>query len=155
MLRYWFTNYTRSDIMKETLDNNLFEGKTFEKMGSGLPRILINATTLTEGKHFVFSEEGFKSLNSRIDTYPVANAVMASSAFPGVFHDMTLKDYSISSEQNYEHVLDGGPSDNLGVTTILKMVKKLYSSRKRWGVRQMPIDRRGCLSLSPKSRLHP
>jgi NTE family protein len=127
---YWFTNYNRSDIMKEVLDSNLFNGMTFGEMENGLPRILINGTTTTEGKRFVFSKESFESLNSRIDTYPVANAVMASSAFPGVFHDMTLKDYSISSRQNYEHVLDGGPSDNLGIMTILNMVKKLCSSRK-------------------------
>lgn len=125
ILLYWNTNFNRSDLMKEVLDSNLFDKKTFSDMKKGQPRILINSTKLSEGKTFVFSKEEFNSLGSRIDTYPIANAVMASSAFPGAFHDMTLKDYSISKEKHYVHVLDGGPSDNLGVTTLLNMVKRL------------------------------
>lgn len=129
---YWFSNFNRSDIMKEVLDSNLFGGKAFGQMGGRAPRILINATTLSEGGRFVFSEERFRAaLNSRIDTYPVANAVMASSAFPGAFHDMTLKNYSVSGGKTYEHVLDGGPSDNLGTTTLLTMVTKLYKSNDK------------------------
>ena len=127
---YWFTNFNRSDLMKEVLDNNLFQHKTFGDMGSGLPRILINATTLTEGKRFVFSEERFKALHSRIDTFPVANAVMASSAVPAAFHDMTLRDHSATNAETYEHVVDGGSTDNLGTTTLLAMVKALYSRTK-------------------------
>ena len=127
---YWSTNYNRSDIMKEVLDSNLFDEKTFKDMGEGRPRILINATTLSEGRRFVFSEEQFKALNSRIDLFPIANAVMASSAFPGAFHDMTLKDFTVS-DGNYQHVLDGGPSDNLGTTTLLDMVNELYRAKEK------------------------
>lgn len=126
ILLYWYTNFNRSDIMKETLDANLFHGRTFGDMGTGLPRVLINATTLSEGKRFVFSEERFNSLHSRLDTYPLANAVMASSAYPGAFHDMTLKDYSVLDQENFEHVIDAGPSDNLGTTTLLTIAAGLY-----------------------------
>lgn len=128
IILYWNTNFNRSDIMKEVLDSNLFHGKTFAAMGKGQPRILINSTTLSGGKTFVFSKEQFNELGSRIDTYPIANAVMASSAFPGAFHDMTLYDYSISDDKHYQHVLDGGPSDNLGITTLLNMVRALYDA---------------------------
>jgi predicted acylesterase/phospholipase RssA len=131
IFRYWFTNFNRSDLMKEVLDGNLFQHKTFGDMGSGFPRILINSTTLTEGKRFVFSEERFKALHSRIDTFPVANAVMASSAVPAAFHDMTLRDHSVANVETYEHVVDGGSTDNLGTTTLLAMVKALYSGAKR------------------------
>jgi len=126
---YWFTNFNRSDLMKEVFDSNLFKHKTIGDMGSGLPRILINSTTLTEGKRFVFSEERFKVLNSRIDTFPIANAVMASSAVPAAFHDMTLRDHSATKAETYEHVVDGGSTDNLGITTLLSMVKSLYSGK--------------------------
>ena len=97
ILSYWFTNFNRSDPMKEVLDSNLFQHKTFGDMGNGLPRILINSTTLTEGRRFVFSEERFTALHSRIDTFPVADAVMASSAVPAAFHDMTLRDDSVAN----------------------------------------------------------
>ena len=30
---------------------------------------------------------------------------MASSAYPGAFHDMTLKDYAGGDQENYEHVI--------------------------------------------------
>jgi hypothetical protein len=86
---------------------------------------------LTEGKRFVFSEERFKALNSRIDTFPVANAVMASSAVPAAFHDMTLRDHSVPNAEIYEHVVDGGSTDNLGITTLLTMVKALYSGKSQ------------------------
>ncbi|HVO65533.1 MAG TPA: patatin-like phospholipase family protein [Syntrophales bacterium] len=132
---YWTSNFNRSDIMKEVLDSNLFHDSTFVNMGSGRPHILINATSLSRGEHFIFSEEKFKDrLNSRIDSYPVANAVMASSAFPGVFHDMTLHDFSggqgAQGEPEYAHVIDGGPFDNLGVITLLDMVDKLQNGHK-------------------------
>lgn len=130
ILAYWHSNFNRSDIMKEVFDSHFFRGKTFGDMGRGLPRILINATTLSEGKRFVFSEEQFKAMNSRIDTFPIANAVMASSAVPAAFHDMTLRDHSDTKRRTYEHVVDGGSSDNLGVTTLLTMVKALYSGKE-------------------------
>lgn len=137
ILLYWNTNFNRSDIMKDVLDSNLFKDSTFAQMGKGRPRILINSTTLSGGKTFIFSKEQFNELKSRIDTYPVADAVMASSAFPGAFHDMTIKDYSISDKQHYQHVLDGGPSDNLGITTLLKIVQPLYDAPK-------PEQPKGC-----------
>lgn len=133
---YWTSNFNRSDLMKEVLDSNLFHGSTFASMGSGRPHILINSTSLSRGEHFIFSEEKFGSrLNSRIDTYPVANAVMASSAFPGAFHDMTLYDFSGSQgaqgEEEYAHVIDGGSFDNLGLITLLDMVDQVQNVSKK------------------------
>lgn len=144
--RYWFTNLNRSDIMLQELDSDLFDEKQFHDMCLtkwGRPRILINATSYTSGQQFVFSDEQFKdSLNSRLDTYPVANAVMASSSFPVVFHDITLKDYSVKGNafpgderrdetENFEHLIDGGPSDNLGVTPLVEIVETIYKDPKK------------------------
>jgi predicted acylesterase/phospholipase RssA len=135
-LLYWSTNFSRSDIMKEVVDSNLFHGGTFANMSSGRPRILINSTTLARGEHFIFSEEMFgNKLNSRLDTYPVADAVMASSAFPGAFHDKTLFDFTKQKnppqKKKYAHVIDGGPFDNLGVITLLDMVDQLQNKSDR------------------------
>jgi NTE family protein len=133
-LLYWITNFSRSDIMKEVLDSNLFEGHTFADMGNAQPRILINATSISRGEQFVFSEEMFaEKLKSKIGNYPVANAVMASSAFPGAFHDMTLYNFSRGQnahEKDYAHLIDGGSFDNLGVTTLLDMVDQLQNESK-------------------------
>lgn len=145
-MRYWFTNFNRSDMMRQVLDNELFDEKQFKDMGAvspeilGRPQILINATSDDTGRQFVYSDEQFAhGLNSRLDTYPVANAVMASSAFPGVFQNITLKDYRIKGgefsrdelggeTQNYGHLFDGGPSDNLGVKPLVEIIDNLYQS---------------------------
>lgn len=123
-IRYWFTDFDRSDIMKGVFDTYLFEGSKppprFKEMGTGRPKILINATSLPGVGSFVFTDEEFEKLGSRLDIYPLSHAVMASGAFPGAFHDVTLSDFA--REGHYQHLFDGGPSDNLGVLTLLKIV---------------------------------
>ncbi|NOT84272.1 MAG: patatin-like phospholipase family protein [Methylococcaceae bacterium] len=146
IVRYWFTNLNRSDIMVQELDSDLFDDQQFKNMcqtHQNRPRILINATSFNSGQQFIFSDEQFKaSLNSRLDTYPIARAVMASSSFPVVFHDITLKDYHVKGEafkgdnrrdetENFEHLIDGGPSDNLGVTPLVNVVKTLYQNPQK------------------------
>ncbi len=134
IMQYWLTNFTRSDIMIEKLNDELYEGKKFKELLDHFPpQVLINSTSYTNGEPFIFTEEQFADrLNSRLDTFPVANAVMASSAFPGVFHPVTVKDYSVKNNelvnnnnetQNYEHLIDGGPNDNLGITAITNVLQ--------------------------------
>ena len=130
MLAYWFTDFDRSDIMKTVFDRFLFEGKTFKDMGEVGPKILINATSLISEKKFVFTEKEFRNLHSRIDTYPVSDAVMASGAFPGAFHNVTLKNYRTKTP-SYVHLFDGGPADNLGVETLLSILQRLYAKEKK------------------------
>ncbi len=95
ILRYWFTDFNRSEIMRAVFDKVLFAGKTFATMPPQGPRILLNATSLGEsGVPFVFSEEKCRNRGSRLDTYSVASAVMASAAFPGAFTSVTLTEYT-------------------------------------------------------------
>jgi len=133
VLRYWLTNFTRSDIMVEKLNDELYDDKKYNELNKQPPQIIINATSYSNGQPFIFTDEHFANrLNSRLDTFPLANAVMASSAFPGVFHPVTVKDYSIKNTQllgadnetqYYEHLIDGGPNDNLGITSITDILR--------------------------------
>jgi predicted acylesterase/phospholipase RssA len=123
IVRYWFTDFDRSDIMKTVFDTYLFRGRrqtTFGDMGAGRPKILINATSLPQSGPFVFTDETFVQLGSRLDQYPLSHAVMASGAFPGAFHNVTLEDFRRPGY--FEHLFDGGPGDNLGVHTLLRMI---------------------------------
>jgi hypothetical protein len=52
--------------------------------------------------------------------YHVANAVNASSAFPGAFQDVTLQWYM--EPMQFLHLYDGGPIDNLGVQAITQYI---------------------------------
>lgn len=128
---FWFTHYDRTDIMAETLSHNLFDSTflnsdrfRFRDLNPQRPCLIINATNATasveEDLHFAFTREYFTaSLGSDLDRYPVANAVMASAAFPGVFNYVTLRDFH---RQRYMHLLDGGTSDNLGLTAITRIL---------------------------------
>ena len=112
--------------MEAVFDSNLFSKKTFDDLDRDGPRVLINATSYTTGRRFVFSDETFLELRSRLNRVPISHAVMASGAFPGAFHDVTLANYTGSEARTYEHLFDGGPADNLGVTTLLEMIGHLY-----------------------------
>ncbi|MFH2001206.1 MAG: patatin-like phospholipase family protein [Planctomycetota bacterium] len=135
--RSMFTAYDHSDIMAQTLEDNLFDTKgmglplTFYDLNPERPYLILNATDVTadngEEKHFgnvfTFTDEDFVSkLNSDLSTFPIAWGVMASCAFPGVFNLMTLKDFRDDSVERYMHVFDGGNSDNLGLESIKKII---------------------------------
>jgi predicted acylesterase/phospholipase RssA len=128
VLGYWLSDFDRSDIMKAVFNRFLFHGKSFEAMGTAGPKVLINATSLITGRKFVFTEKEFRHLHSRIDTFPVADAVMASGAFPGAFHNVTLANFRAGS---YVHLFDGGPSDNLGIETLRRIIQDLYAAPEK------------------------
>jgi NTE family protein len=144
----WFklatSDYDRTQILSKIFDSILFKNATFADLNStkekSSPRLLINATSSNnpEGVFpFAFTEETFTALlSSRIDTYPIAEAVAASGAFPGVFGNITLTkfgdklfDYKTrlsSPITTYERLYDGGASDNLGVWTLIARARAAY-----------------------------
>ena len=143
-VRFWFTPFDRSDIMKSVIDDELFDGRKaeFSEMNNStrLPRILINASNLTGG-NFVFTDEMFRDqLKSRLDNYPVAHAVMASAAFPGAFNNVTLENYGNLERKSYVHLIDAGPTDNLGVKALRRTLANLDRSA---GSRPL----RGCMMI--------
>lgn len=149
ILKYWLTDFSRSQIMAETLDANLFDNSVlggepfrFHDLNPQRPHLLINATDNTdtiqytgntvarspflkgwpeepcrEAHFFAFTQEHFRELGSHLDQYPLSRAVVASSAFPGVFNYITLRDYSRRGKR-FAHVFDAGPYDNLGVSAL-------------------------------------
>ncbi len=86
--------YNRSDLVAEHLDRTLFEHKRFADMSRGqLPLVVINASDLNNALAFPFLQPQFDLLCSDLSTYPVASAVMASSAVPGPFASIGLKNH--------------------------------------------------------------
>ncbi len=126
-LRYWVTAFDRSDMMAQVFEANVFHGATFNHL-QRRPKVLINAVNFVSGRKFVFSNEAFRDLGSDLSRYPVARAVMASGAFPGVFANVTLRNY-LESPGPYVHLFDGGPIDNLGVGTIVKVLQQHLAKR--------------------------
>jgi predicted acylesterase/phospholipase RssA len=148
IIRYWFTAYDRTDIMAQTLEDNLFDTKnlgvplSFGDLNPERPYLILNATDGTEsyqtqnqepktksqkmhfGSVFSFTDEDFTEyLNSDIYKFNVAQGVMASAAFPGVFSYVTLKDFTDENDERYHHVFDGGNADNLGLRSLSRVIK--------------------------------
>jgi NTE family protein len=89
-------DFNRSDLAARWLGDNIFENKTFADMKArGGPAIIINASDINDGMTFSFVQQQFDFLCSNIDDYPVANAVMASSAVPGYFAPIAVRNYDV------------------------------------------------------------
>jgi hypothetical protein len=166
-LPYWFGAKDRSDIMAEVFANNLYSKgllnseMTMADLNPRRPYLILNATSATQredddplgktdppfGSVFTFTAEDFSTrLDSRVDTYSVARAVMGSAAFPLVFQNMTLADYRADhgrhcdpnvvadppcQEQRYLHIFDGGNSDNLGLHSVKRSIlEQLVDTRR-------------------------
>jgi len=150
--KYWFTGFDRSDIMAQTLADNLFDTPLLGRdlavgdLNPTRPFLLINATNATRHEHgqdfpfgtaFTFTEEDFRDrIGSDLQRFSLARAVMASSSFPGVFATMTLRDWrgapadQPEKERRFLHVFDGGNSDNLGLRAVKRSLLQLHAQDK-------------------------
>jgi predicted acylesterase/phospholipase RssA len=112
----------RSDMLADEFQNALFtrngRALTFADLRPDRPRLLINSTDMQSGRYFLFDNSDFDQLNSNLNRYPLAYAVMASSAIPAILEPVTLRDWSTSFPQ-YQHLVDGAVVDNLGVQTLV------------------------------------
>src|SRR5262245_35614739 len=139
IFRYWFSDFTRSDIMVQVFNNELYHEATFANLRLR-PKILLNSTVHNDHTRFTCTDDRFAGLHSVLASYHVANAVNASSAFPGAFQDVTLQWYM--EPPQYLHLYDGGPIDNLGVQAITE-----YINRNILGTSLDRLFPNGCLII--------
>ncbi len=83
--------YTRADMATELYDDTIFNHATFAdlKRANG-PFIIINATTMTQGTRFQFTQSYADIICTDLSELPVARAVTASSAVPLLFSPIHL-----------------------------------------------------------------
>ncbi len=148
IVRYWFTAYDRSDIMAKTFSDNMFDKQifgekiafdnmfntkifrnklTFDDINRKRPYLIINSTNGTEecfSDVFTFTHDDFLKINSDINDYDISRAVMASASFPSAFNYMTLRDFNECSRKKYVHVFDAGNADNLGLTSVERIIDR-------------------------------
>ena len=87
--------YNRSELSADYYDELLFEKKTFQDIiKSKGPLIAINATDMTLGSQFSFMRFQFAPICTDLLSFPLSRAVTASSAVPGVFSSIILKNYA-------------------------------------------------------------
>ncbi len=87
--------YDRIDLAADFYNDHVFDGATFGDLTLRKgPTLGINATDLSTGSPFRFSQEQFDFLCSDLSSFPVAWAVGASSAVPLLFTPFLLHNYS-------------------------------------------------------------
>jgi NTE family protein len=87
--------FNRSDMAAEFYDRHLFGGKTYGDLlkRNRRPFLSLNATDMSLGASFQFTQEHFDYLCSDISTFPIARAVAASAAFPILLSPITVNNY--------------------------------------------------------------
>lgn len=85
--------FGRSDLVAQYYSEKIFKKKTFADLRKEGPEIIINATDLSLGKGFAFSDYHFSWICSDLNTYPVGRAVAASSAVPVLFSPILLQNH--------------------------------------------------------------
>jgi NTE family protein len=96
----WFRlaspTFSRIDIAAEYYDRRLFGRHTFGDLlvQGRRPFLMINATDMSRGSRFEFTQDQFDLLCSDLSSFPLGRAVAASSAFPVLLSPVTLRNYS-------------------------------------------------------------
>jgi len=115
----------RTEIVADIYDKIYFQKKTFASFPPQ-PKIVINATSLTTGKNFKFTQGNMGDwkigYRGQVNTLKISNAVAASAAVPGWFAPLSLKTktYFHDPEINVEKIqlCDGGVYDNQGTHAL-------------------------------------
>ena len=94
-IRMLTTVFNRTEMAISYYDQNIFRGKTFADIDvRGGPSIEINATDLSIGERFTFTQTRFNLLCSDLSDFSVARAVAASSAVPVAFAPIALQNHT-------------------------------------------------------------
>ncbi len=89
--------FNRIDIAAELYDSDIFDRATFSQLKRNeRPFVILNATNLGSDRRFDFTQEHFDAMGSQLESYSVARAVAASSAFPYLLTPISLKNYPLA-----------------------------------------------------------
>ena len=175
---YLVTYLDRTDVMADSFADNYYPrggpfdinwGMRFLDLNPKRPNLLVGATDMTlrqtangvpagiAGECFTFSYEEFvRDLKSDLHDFPISQAIMASSAYPGVFNYLSIRDFNRALPDQgaaYIHLADGGIRDHLGLVPISAMLRRFAAGRPLTGMGSDDIARacefsRGTLNYS-------
>jgi len=99
-LRFLSPWFSRVELSAEYLNANVYDNKTFADVIAyrARPYVILNATDMSTGARFEFTQDQFDALYSDLSSYPIGRAVAASAAFPALLGPMTLKNYPRDSD---------------------------------------------------------
>ena len=103
-IRSSFRGFDRTEMAIDYYDRMIFRGATFADLeANGTPFIDINATDLTTGLRFTFTQELFDIICTDLSQFSVARAVTASSAVPVAFPTVVLENHADKCEIENTH----------------------------------------------------
>jgi len=147
----WFrlmrSDYSRIDMAAELYDDVVFHGATFgtllERAHGRRPYVLLNATDMTVGARFEFTQDQFDLLCSDLSRVPVARGVAASSAFPILLSPMTLHNYPGDPAD------PGNPCNSFRAPTWLAQALKSVDQPRRVALARNLISYRDAVKARP------
>ena len=96
------TGASRSDLVEELFDRQLFGHKTFAALNQpGKPYLILNATDMASGEVFGFTPQRFDDICSDLDTQAISTGVAASAAVPVAFTPVSFINYSYVDSTDY------------------------------------------------------
>lgn len=90
------SSYARGDLFADYLDRHLFQGATFADLAAvpDRPFLVVNATDLSAAGRFEFTQDWFDVICTNLDSFPVARAVAASSAYPVLMTPIVVRNHA-------------------------------------------------------------
>jgi NTE family protein len=95
----WFSlavsGASRSQLVEQMLDRQLFHGQTFAALNQpGKPYLILNTTDMASGEVFAFTPNRFDDICADLDAQAISTGVAASAAVPVVFTPIALRNYA-------------------------------------------------------------
>ncbi len=131
----WKHLQSRVEIAAKYYQKHIFGDSTFRSLEERpRPYIIINAGDISTGTRFEFTQDQFDLLCGDLSAFPVARAVAASSAFPGLLNSMTVDSHNGAdpsvSPCNYSG--PGSPAADEDATWVEDVLKVKHLERRRY-----------------------
>lgn len=85
--------FGRGDLSDEYYDRKIFAGRTYAEMAPHLPFVILNASDMSTGAQFPFTQAGFDRLCANLSKVHISRGVVSSSAFPVGFSPLAFNNY--------------------------------------------------------------
>ena len=90
-----FTGGSRSDLVEQVFDRELYGNKTFSELNRpGKPYLIMNTTDMVSGEVFSFTPQRFDDICSDLDSQAISTGVVASAAVPILFAPIALQNHT-------------------------------------------------------------
>ena len=117
--------YSRTNVKASVYDRLYFRKKKFSDLIKQ-PQIIINATNITTGKNWKFSQKYMGDwkigYEGKVANFKLCDAVASSSAVPGFFHPIRIKVAKYFDKPKFKvkrlGLCDGGVYDNQGTHSL-------------------------------------